>query len=35
VALKERGMATGILIGVVVALVIGVLWYRANANAED
>jgi hypothetical protein len=34
-ALKERSMATAILIGVVVALVIGVLMYRAGARAED
>jgi hypothetical protein len=35
VALKERSMATSILIGIVVALVIGVLMYRASADAKD
>jgi hypothetical protein len=35
VALKERSMATAILIGVVVAVVIGVLMYRAGVAAED
>jgi hypothetical protein len=35
VALKEGNMATAILFGVVVALVIGVLMYRAGARAED
>jgi hypothetical protein len=35
VALKERSMATAILIGVAVALVIGVLAYRAGARTED
>jgi hypothetical protein len=33
--LKERSMAIAILIGVVVALVISALMYRASAAAED
>jgi hypothetical protein len=33
--MKECSMATAILIGVVVALVIGVLMYRAGADAKD
>jgi hypothetical protein len=34
VALKKSSMATAILIGVVVALVIGVLIYRASGEGD-